>query len=533
MMTNLFDRAKLLFRKDKELCLSLYRILGFYPHNIELYRIALSHKSSQYVSNEKGRPLNNERLEFLGDAILEAVTSDIIFHRYERKREGFLTTTRSKLVQRDTLNRLARETGLDSLVKKNTTGRTHNNYLGGNAFEALVGAVYLDRGYRHCHWFVSHRIIGKLVDLDDMARKEVNFKSKLLEWSQKNRIQLEFKLDESIDTTGNSPEFRSYAILEGITAGEGKGFSKKESHQQAAKEALVKLRREPQFIDRILRSKEKRTAMEADMFTAVPEIDEIGNELKTDKRAATGSTVDGRPAKPVKRRTRSEARRAAARTDSAPAAASANAAPKDKAEAPRRSDTAPRDKAEAPRSSDNAPRGMAEAPRRSDNAPKDKAEAPRRSDTAPKDKAEASRRSDSATTPAATADAASAAPRANADAAKRPTEQSEAPRQAAEPRTPAPEAGESAAAPQPRNEAARSGRQTADAADATPMAEAQPDTDGAGEGTARAAASRRRRRRPATAATSRFDREEDSRAAADHEAIIRAAEEAAFKEQAL
>ena len=512
MMTNLFDRAKLLFRKDKELCLSLYRILGFYPHNIELYRIALSHKSSQYVSNEKGRPLNNERLEFLGDAILEAVTSDIIFHRYERKREGFLTTTRSKLVQRDTLNRLARETGLDSLVKKNTTGRTHNNYLGGNAFEALVGAVYLDRGYRHCHWFVSHRIIGKLVDLDDMARKEVNFKSKLLEWSQKNRIQLEFKLDESIDTTGNSPEFRSYAILEGITAGEGKGFSKKESHQQAAKEALVKLRREPQFIDRILRSKEKRTAMEADMFTAVPEIDEIGNELKTDKRAATGSTVDGRPAKPVKRRTRSEARRAAARTDSAPAAASANAAPKDKAEAPRRSDNAPRDKAETPRRSDSAPRDKAEAPRSSDNAPRGMAEAPRRSDNAA---------------------APAAAPAAQADAPKRPTEQSEAPRQAAEPRTPAPEADANATAPQPRSEAARNRRRPADPADATQAPEATQPADGAGEATARSAANRRRRRRPATAATSRFDREEDSRAAADHEAIIRAAEEAAFKEQAL
>ena len=525
-MTNLFDRAKLLFRKDKELCLSLYRILGFYPHNIELYRIALSHKSSHYVSNEKGRPLNNERLEFLGDAILEAVTSDIIFHRYERKREGFLTTTRSKLVQRDTLNRLARETGLDSLVRKNTTGRTHNNYLGGNAFEALVGAVYLDRGYRHCHWFVSHRIIGKLVDLDDMARKEVNFKSKLLEWSQKNRIQLEFKLDESIDTTGNSPEFRSYAILEGIAAGEGKGFSKKESHQQAAKEALVKLRREPQFIDRILRSKEKRTAMEADMFTAVPEIDEIGNELKTDKRAATGSTVDGRPAKPVKRRTRSEARRAAARTDSAPAAASANAAPKDKAEAPRRSDNAPRDKAEASRRSDSAPRDKAEAPRRSDSAPRDKAEAPRRSDSAPRDKAETPRRSDNAAAPAA-------APGAQADAPKRPTEQSEAPRQAAEPRTPAPEADANATAPQPRSEAARNRRRPAAPADATQAPEATQPADGAGEAAARSAANRRRRRRPATAATSRFDREEDSRAAADHEAIIRAAEEAAFKEQAL
>ena len=532
-MTNLFDRAKLLFRKDKELCLSLYRILGFYPHNIELYRIALAHKSSHYVSNEKGRPLNNERLEFLGDAILEAVTSDIIFHRYERKREGFLTTTRSKLVQRDTLNRLAHETGLDTLLKKNTTGRTHNNYLGGNAFEALVGAVYLDRGYRHCHWFVSNRIIGKLVDLDDMARKEVNFKSKLLEWSQKNRIQLEFKLDESIDTTGNSPEFRSYAILEGITAGEGKGFSKKESHQQAAKEALLKLRREPQFIDRILRSKEKRTAMEADMFTAVPEIDEIENELKTDKRATAGSTVDGRPAKPVKRRTRSEARRAAARTETAPAAATADNAARGKAEASRRSDSAPRDKAEAPRRSDNAPKDKAEAARRSDSAPRDKAEAARRSDNAPRDKAEAPRRSDSATTPAATADATDTTPGAKTDATKRPAEQSEAPRRAAEPRTPASEAGESAAAPQPRSEAPRSRRQTADAATDAQAPEAPHPIDGAGEGPARSAASRRRRRRPATAATSRFDREEDSRAAADHEAIIRAAEEAAFKEQAL
>ncbi len=519
MMTNLFDRAKLLFRKDKELCLSLYRILGFYPHNIELYRIALAHKSSHYVSSEKGRPLNNERLEFLGDAILEAVTSDIIFHRYERKREGFLTTTRSKLVQRDTLNRLARETGLDALLKKNTTGRTHNNYLGGNAFEALVGAVYLDRGYRHCHWFVSNRIIGKLVDLDDMARKEVNFKSKLLEWSQKNRIQLEFKLDESIDTSGNSPEFHSYAILEGITAGEGKGFSKKESHQQAAKEALVKLRREPQFIDRILRSKEKRTAMEADMFTAVPEIDEIENELKTDKRTTSGSTADGRPAKPVKRRTRNEARRAAARTESTPAAPPADAKPKDKAEAGRRSDSAPKDKAEAARRSDNAPRDKAEAGRRNDNAPRDKAETPRRND--------------SATTPAATTDATDATPGAKTDAAKRPAEQSEAPRRAAEPRTAAHEAGESAADPQPRSEAARNRRQTADPATDAQAPEAPQPIDGAGEGSARSAASRRRRRRPATAATSRFDREEDSRAAADHEAIIRAAEEAAFKEQAL
>lgn len=279
MIINLIDRVKHTFSKDKALSSSLHSILGFYPRHIEIYRVALAHKSQAY-RNQKGKPLNNERLEFLGDAILEAVVSDIVFHRYERKREGFLTSTRSKIVQRSTLNRLATELGLDRLIKSSAQSNSHNSNIGGNAFEALVGAIYLDRGYRYSKWFVEKRIMGRLLDIDGVAQKEVNFKSKLLEWTQKNRIHSEYQFEQTSGEGNNSPVFYSTIVIEGLTAGVGKGYSKKESQQTAAKEALTKLRREPQFVDSIFRAKEKRTAMEADEICALPKIDEIEEEIR-------------------------------------------------------------------------------------------------------------------------------------------------------------------------------------------------------------------------------------------------------------
>ena len=199
---------KLLFRKDKELYLSLYSITGIYPHDISYYRVALMHKSATR-RNENGRLVNNERLEFLGDAILDAIVGDIVYRHFPGKREGFLTNTRSKIVQRDTLNRLASEMGIIKLVTTNgKMSSSHNSYMGGNAFEALVGALYLDRGYEACRKFMEKRILGELINIDKVAYKEVNFKSKLLEWSQKNRIRLDFKmLSESKDLQG-SPQFR-------------------------------------------------------------------------------------------------------------------------------------------------------------------------------------------------------------------------------------------------------------------------------------------------------------------------------------
>lgn len=274
IISNLIDRARLVFSKNKELRKALYGIFGFYPHSLEVYRIALAHKSHAY-RNRKGRSFNNERLEFLGDAILEAVVSDIVYHRYDRKHEGFLTNTRSKIVQRASLNKLAKELGIEALIQAPTQNRGHNSYIGGNAFEALMGAAYLDRGYACCKWFIEHRIIGKLLDIDGVANKEVNFKSKLLEWSQKNKMQVEFQLSDSTLDKSGSPVFHTTINIEGIVAGEGKGYSKKESQQLAAREALTKMNRDSAFVESVFDAKAKRTAMEAEEYFTVPQLDEI------------------------------------------------------------------------------------------------------------------------------------------------------------------------------------------------------------------------------------------------------------------
>ena len=277
MLNNLIDRIKLSFRKDKELYFSLYEILGFYPHDISYYKMALMHKSIMH-RNSKGKPVNNERLEFLGDAVLDAVVGDIVYQHFPGKREGFLTNTRSKLVQRDTLNKLAQEMGINQLVLSNGHSSSHNSYMGGNAFEALVGAIYLDRGYDACMKFMQKRILAKMINIDKVAYKEVNFKSKLIEWSQKNRVKLEFvMLGQEKDKNG-SPVFTYQVVMEGVKGGEGKGYSKKESQQLASKLTLERLRKEPQYIDSVFTAKANRTKMEEEPVQAVPTI-EVKNDF--------------------------------------------------------------------------------------------------------------------------------------------------------------------------------------------------------------------------------------------------------------
>ena len=264
--SNLIDRIRLLFRKDKESYLCFYQMLGFYPHNIHIYEQALLHKSSS-VKSDKGRLLNNERLEFLGDAILDAVVGDLVYRKFEGKREGFLTNTRSKIVSRESLNHVAEQIGLSRLVKFNTRQSSHNSYMGGNAFEALVGAIYLDRGYEYCKYFMEHRIIGHYLDLDKISRKEVNFKSKLIEWTQKNKVAIQFDLvNQSVDEF-NSPVFETEILIEGIHACKGKGYSKKESQQEAAHATLNKIKKDSVFVDSIFAAK---TASENQQEQAVP-----------------------------------------------------------------------------------------------------------------------------------------------------------------------------------------------------------------------------------------------------------------------
>lgn len=267
---------RLPFSKDKELRAALYEIFGFYPHRIQFYKLALMHKSVTR-RNEKGKPLNNERLEFLGDAILDAIVGDIVYRHFEGKREGFLTSTRSKIVQRDTLNRLATEMGITQLIKFGKHTPSHNSYMGGNAFEALVGAMYLDRGYEACMRFMEKRILSQLINIDKVAYKEINFKSKLIEWCQKNKVKLDFMLLEQSREGKNSPIFKYQVLIEGLEGGVGEGYSKKESQQLASKITLQQLKRKPQFIDAVFTAKGNRTKMEEEPVLTVPD-----TEQKTD-----------------------------------------------------------------------------------------------------------------------------------------------------------------------------------------------------------------------------------------------------------
>ena len=332
---------KLPFRKEKELYLSLYNIIGFYPHDISYYKLALMHKSL-FRRNAKGKPVNNERLEFLGDAILDAAVGDIVYRHFPGKREGFLTNTRSKLVQRETLNRLAQEMGITKLVVSNGRSLSHNSYMGGNAFEALVGAIYLDRGYDACMQFIKKRILAQMINIDKVAYKEVNFKSKLIEWAQKNRVKIEFRQISAEKDKNGSPVFCYAVEIEGVTGCDATGYSKKESQQLASKRTLEKLRKESAFLDSVFAAKTNRTKMEEEPVENVPSTEqpdfivvknedapaptsspaEAPAEAEAAAPATTAKAAEGSEAKPAKqRRQRRSPMYADPSADNAPAAA--------------------------------------------------------------------------------------------------------------------------------------------------------------------------------------------------------------------
>ncbi len=280
-LRDIIEHLRLSFRDDKKLRRQLRQVIGFYPDNISYYKLALTHKSSGQ-RNEKGRLLHNERLEFLGDAMLDAIVGHIVYEHFDRKHEGFLTNTRSKLVSRESLGRLANEMGLTELIQSNGQQRSHNSYMAGNAFEALVGAIYLDQGYDAVMRFMKKRILAQMVNIDKVAYKEVNFKSKLLEWTQKNRVKMEYKMLKQTTDEKGSPVFGFVVMIEGVEGGKGQGFSKKEAQQASSKETLQRLRREPQFIDAIFQAKSNRTKMEETPTAAAP-------DLEQDVQEPTGS----------------------------------------------------------------------------------------------------------------------------------------------------------------------------------------------------------------------------------------------------
>ncbi len=215
---------------------SLKGVLGYTPTNISLYRTAFTHRSIKDGSDE-----NNERLEYLGDAVLSALVAEYLFKRYPYKEEGFLTEMRSKMVNRLQLNDIALKMGLKKVTVYNKSDSSlKSSHIFGNTLEALVGAVYLDKGYKKTAAWVGKRIIVPHMYMDDLELLEINQKNKLYGWSNKNGKNLEFEtINEHLENDRRL--FTVAAVINGRVVAEGKAYNKKEASQIAAQRAVEKL----------------------------------------------------------------------------------------------------------------------------------------------------------------------------------------------------------------------------------------------------------------------------------------------------
>ena len=225
-----------LFSSNKQLVSQLEHLLGFTPKHIPYYQLALMHRSKIEEIAQ-----NNERLEFLGDAILGAVIADYLFKKYPYQTEGYLTEMRSRIVRRETLNNVALRMGLQKLVQYNQNDKSlSRSHIFGNALEALVGAVYLDQGYNRTRSFILNHMVKPYIDINMMETNDTNYKNKLLSWAQKNAHELAFEtVDETND--GTRKIFTLAVMMNNELVATGTGYNKKEAGQVAAQAALAKL----------------------------------------------------------------------------------------------------------------------------------------------------------------------------------------------------------------------------------------------------------------------------------------------------
>jgi len=237
MIKFLFQRIKLFSSSRKEFYLFLKDILGFYPGNLKLYDIAFIHKSAS-VTDSMGNLINNERLEYLGDAILGAVVAEFLYNRFPQRGEGFLTQMRSKLVNRTFLTQLINETGMHRFIKSRTVSPNTASNIYGDALEALIGAIYLDKGFNTARFVIIKRFLNGYVDLNKMEEQDNNYKSQLIEWGQKNKLDVTFQTEEEDSPNSKFSIFVTTVEIENKIKGKGYGSSKKESQQNAANEAI-------------------------------------------------------------------------------------------------------------------------------------------------------------------------------------------------------------------------------------------------------------------------------------------------------
>jgi len=220
----------------------LKSITGLYPKDLQIYELSLIHKSAM-IKSDDGEIINNERLEFLGDALLGAIVAQALYNKYPGVNEGFLT---KKIVNRSFLNDIALKIGLKDIISSQSKIALEKTNIMGDALEALIGAIFVDRGYKACQKFITQKILIPFVNLNEITKQDTNFKSILIEWGQKNKRDIQFITDEIPDNCEHAPIFVSSVEIDNKVFGRGEGTSKKESQQNAAMEALqnVSLRKE-------------------------------------------------------------------------------------------------------------------------------------------------------------------------------------------------------------------------------------------------------------------------------------------------
>ncbi|HCI55339.1 MAG TPA: ribonuclease III [Bacteroidales bacterium] len=231
--TTLFLNRKI-FKSDIE------KILGTKPGNLRIYELALIHSSASLTLPD-GSKINNERLEFLGDSILNCVLSDYLFKKFPEANEGFMTKIRSKIVNGDILNQIALSIGIDKILISNLSPLNNTKKLYGNAFEAFTGAVFIDKGYDGTKKFIINQVIGKYINFEKLINTDNDYKSLVLEWIQKRKLNLSFINSEDYDDKLKKTIFSSQILIDGKNYGQGLGASKKEAEQEASRQAWEKI----------------------------------------------------------------------------------------------------------------------------------------------------------------------------------------------------------------------------------------------------------------------------------------------------
>lgn len=219
-------------QNDQKLIRAIQNIAGLTPSNLELYRLATIH-SSIATENKHGLKESNERLEYLGDAILGAAVADYLFKKFPFKPEGFLTEIRSRIVNREALNLLARKIGIGSIVQFDNKNTHLQQVILGNTLEAIVGAIYLDKGYLRTRKFVIDKMIVPNYDLEELVNSNPNYKSKVIEWAQREGHEVRFEI-VNVKKTKNHKEFTAQVLINNEPKGTGYGNSKKKAEQDAA-----------------------------------------------------------------------------------------------------------------------------------------------------------------------------------------------------------------------------------------------------------------------------------------------------------